>query len=321
MSEVANLLEAVPENAEEITHAYIPHHDYAKKYIHRKVDGVNDFDLIDFCRKENFNLLLMGETGAGKTMFPMAYAAANNIPYFSVPCDISIEPTALFGKMMPTDTIGKFQWTDGPVTEMVRNGGILNLSEINGMSPRISLALFQLLDHRRSLTLLGHMGETIVAHPDLVIVADMNPNYRGTQTLNAAFQNRFPIRIPWGYSAVAEDKLVEAKNLLELVRKIRGNNAITTPVGTNMMLEFQRIALRLGSKFALSNFISAFAEGEQAPLKTVLDVYRDKILEDIATIRSGKSTLAGIAELPEDKGWYKKDGKDEYELDELVPAS
>ena len=282
----AEVMEAVPETAQQQTHAYVPHSDYARKYVHRKVNGIEDFSLLDYCMKAGYNVLLVGDTGAGKTMFPMAYAADKSIPYFSVPCDISIEPTSLFGKMMPTDTVGKFKWTDGPVTEMVRNGGILNLSEINGMSPRISLALFQLLDHRRSLTLLGHEGETIPAHPDLLIVADMNPNYRGTQTLNEAFKNRFQVRSQWGYNDLAEDRLVSAKNLLELVRKIRKTDAVGTPIGTNAMLEFQDIAQNLGMEFAFQNLLNMFGDNERQAVKTVLDVCKDKITADIAAISS-----------------------------------
>lgn len=309
---MAENMEAVPETVEQITHAYVPKRDYAKNYVRRKVNGVEDFAMLDACMERHWNVLLMGDTGAGKTMLGMAYAAERGLQYFSVPCDVSIEPTSLFGKMMPTDTVGKFKWSDGPVTEMVRHGGVLNLSEINGMSPRISLAMFQLLDHRRSLTLLGHEGEVIEAHRDLLIIADMNPNYRGTQSLNEAFRNRFQLRVSWGYNPAAEDRLVASKALLEMVGKIRSTASISTPVGTNVMLEFQQIASRLGVKFAFENFLSLFSDTERQPVKLVLDNYETRIIEDIANINAGRSTLGDVSALPDDKGWYKAD--DDYSL-------
>lgn len=223
-------------------HAYIPHPDYALKYVHRKINGVEDFALLDWCLKTRSNLLLRGDTGGGKTMFPMAYAADRCIPFYSVPCDVSIDPRALFGKMMPTDRVGEFKWVDGPVTEMVRNGGILSFAEVNFMPAKIAAALYQLTDHRRSLTLLEHEGETITAHRDLLITADMNPKYRGTVDLNIAFANRFPIKVNWGYNEEVEDTLVKSSELLDMVRKIRKVTEIRTPIGTNSMLEFINVS-------------------------------------------------------------------------------
>jgi hypothetical protein len=282
-------------------HAFIPDEKYAKGYVHRKVNGVKDFDLLDYCRENNLNLLLEGDTGAGKTMFPMAYAAATKRAYYSVPCDVSIDPSALFGKMMPTDTVGKFKWVDGPVTEMVRNGGVLNISEINFMPPKIAASLYPLFDHRRSVQLLQHEGEVIKAHPDLLVVADMNPKYRGTMELNHAFANRFPVRVHWTYDPAVEDALVGSKALLELVRKMRAMEEIQTPIGTNAMMEFLTIAERLGMAFAQSNLIRKFADGEKGAVEKLVDLASKEISNDVAKLRKNKNEPE---ELEADKDWF-----------------
>lgn len=297
-------------------HAFIPDPKYAKNYVHRKVNGVQDFDLLDYAMSKGHNILLMGDTGAGKTMLPMAYAAQKGLAYYSVPCDVSIDPSALFGKMMPGTEIGKFVWVDGPVTEMVRNGGVLNISEVNFMPARIASSLYPLLDHRRSIQLLGHQGESIRAHPDLLIVADMNPKYRGTQELNLAFANRFPIKVVWGYDPVVEEKLVPSKALLDMVRKIRNEAGIQTPIGTNAMLEFVELFGSLGFKFAKSNFTNGFRDTERGAVDKILDASSVNISNELSKMH--QDIDKEIEEL-NDKGWFdpKSSNLEDFDMEEV----
>lgn len=304
-------------------HAFVPDKRYADRYVHRKVNGVEDFKLLDWCMENRRNLLMMGDTGAGKTMFPMAYAAARGIPYYTVPCDVSIDPTSLFGKMMPTDTVGKFEWVDGPVTELVVNGGVLNISEINFMPPKIAASLYSLLDHRRSIQLLGKRGEHVVAHDDLLIVADMNPKYRGTMDLNLALANRFGVKVLWGYELAVERMLVYSKSLLDLVQRIRKETQIRTPIGTNMMEEFEVIAGTLGVKFATENFVNCFADSEREPVKNMLDAASVNIAAEISEYlkkRGGDLPEESSEELTEDDTWFEEVDFDVNDY-ELTPAS
>ena len=301
-------------------HAFIPNRRYADSYVHRKVNGVEDFKLLDWCLKNSRNLLMMGDTGAGKTMFPMAYAAAKGIYYYTIPCDVSIDPSSLFGKMMPTDVVGKFKWVDGPVTELVRYGGVLNISEINFMPAKIAASLYSLLDHRRSVQLLGNEGEVVTAHPGLVIVADMNPKYRGTMDLNLALANRFPLKVQWGYDATVEDKLIPSKSLLDLVRRIRKETQIRTPIGTNMMQEFVEVAEELGMKFATANFVTCFAESERESVENMLDAASVEIGNEVAAhakLRGMKVDTDKVDELPEDPEWFKEE---EFDPEDYEPV-
>lgn len=301
----AVLLEAPVDTAQR--HAFIPDPKYAKSYVHRRVNGIDDFKLLEHCRANGINLLLMGDTGAGKTMFPMAYAAQHSIPYYSVPCDVSIDPTALFGKMMPGSKIGEFEWVDGPVTELVRNGGILNISEVNFMPAKIAASLYSLLDHRRSVQLLGHQGEHVNAHRDLLVVADMNPKYRGTVDLNIAFNNRFGIKVAWDYDAAVEDKLVKSKSLLDLVRKMRAQDDIRTPIGTNLMMGFVSVASTLGMKFATENFVLSFADGERDAVRKSIDVASVNIAEEIAKLSGAKTANSvEVQDMAADPSWFKQ---------------
>jgi MoxR-like ATPase len=264
-------------------HSYVPHPDYALKYVGRVLDGVKDFDLLQFCMDNRLNLLLRGPTGSGKTMFPMAWAATLGLNFYAVPCDVSMEPSALFGQMMP-DGNGSFAWQDGPVTELVRAGGVLCISEANFMSPKIAASLFPLLDHRRELPLLRHRGEIVKAHEKLLIVTDYNPNYRGTMQLNEAFLNRFQVKQDWGYNDAVEDKLVQSAELLKLARAIRVNNQFKTPVSTNSMMEFLRLAVHLGYNFAANNFANMFESSERGSAVNLLDAHSVGIKDQVAAL-------------------------------------
>ncbi|GAA2555269.1 hypothetical protein GCM10010423_65620 [Streptomyces levis] len=280
--------------------SYVPDKSVGRRYVSRKIHGMKDISLLDFARANAINLLLQGDTGAGKTALGQAYAALKGYNYYALPCDVSIDPSALFGKIFPTED-GSFKWIDGPVTELVRYGGVLNISEVNFMPPRIAAALYPLLDSRRQLPLLANQGEIIRPHqPDcwcdldeeecesrwLLIIADMNPQYRGTMDLNAAFKNRFPMKINWGYERAVEEKLVNSKTLLDIADKLRAMVGVDlrTPVATNMLMEFERMAVGISVDFAVGNFLAAFETSEQNAVKNVVDLSMSELKRDISML-------------------------------------
>ena len=274
--------------------AYIPSPDVCKQYIGRKPFGGErwDFAIALEAIKFHDNMLLSGDTGSGKTLFGEAFASKERLMYYSVPCDVSVDPSALLGKMVVTSVQGVYKWQDGPVTELVRHGGVLNMSEINMMTPRIQAALYSLLDHRRYVVLLAHDGEIVRAHPNLLIIADMNPNYRGTMELNAAFLNRWAIKLPWGYSESVEEKLLQFPTLRSVASKLRALSGveINTPVSTNLLMEFERFTLNdnLGLDFAVSNFVAAFRVEEQPPVEKVMEFHLAKFRSDVSYL-TGKA--------------------------------
>lgn len=282
-----------------IDHAYIPDEEISHRYIGRKIWGVWDFEIAKIARDEMKNILLMGPTGAGKTLFGEAFAAKLQLPYYSLPCDVSVDPSSIFGRMQPTETVGKFAWQDGPATEVVRGpcgladkcddpdcfAGVLNVSEVNFMPPKISASLYPLLDGRRYIPLLGHKGEVVRAHKGLLIIADMNPNYRGTMELNAAFKNRFDFKIPWDYDNEVEERLVQYPTLRDIAKRLRDmyGMEIQTPVSTNMLMEFETFAANpvLSVDFATNNFVSAFHPDEQEAVTKVFELNKVKLEKDV----------------------------------------
>ena len=275
--------------------AMIPDSSYLTSYVGRKfAGGRSDFDLYDFALANHYNVLLEGPTGVAKTSSVLAYAAKRKLAFYSVSSSTGTEPSQLFGKYIP-DGQGGFVWQDGPVTHLFRHGGVLLLNEVNFIPTRVASVLFSALDRRREIQLIDHKGEVIVAHNDLLIVADMNPDYTGTQALNAAFRNRFKIQLVWDYDPRIESKLFKSKELAKIAAKLRVSQRqgeLETPISTNMLIEFEEIALGLGLPFARENFCNHFHSDEREAVIQTFNTYEANLVAEydkIATAAAKKS--------------------------------
>lgn len=262
--------------------AAVPRKELADRYVHRKIWGKEDFEVYDHARKNHTNVLIYGPTGPGKTTSVEAWCAARGIRLATISGNASMEPSQMTGKFV-SDGEGAFMWIDGPVTDVVRNGGGLLLDEVNFINPKIYTNLYSLTDGRRSITLLDHHGETIEAHEDLTIFATMNPEYIGTTPLNYAFRNRFDIQIPWDYDDAVEEKLIASKALRVMMKQLRTEAAkgqYETPISTNMGIEFIDLVGSLGYEFASENFIAHFNTDEQASVRMVFQTHEYNIKAD-----------------------------------------
>jgi MoxR-like ATPase len=273
-------LPAAPPVGTENRLATVPDRSAFASYIGRSFSGIDYKSLFDLARHLRHNILIEGPSGSGKTSATMAYAAERDLPFYSVSSSVGVEASQLFGKFIP-DGKGAFQWQDGPVTDIIRYGGVLLINEINFFPERISTVLFPVLDFRRTIQLVDHRGETIVGHPNLLIVADMNPGYEGTRPLNKAFRNRFPIQLTWDYDKAVEKSLVGNEALVTFIHALRNGNdtkSIMTPIGTNMIQEFDTLVRSTGNlDFVINNFLSHFQAGERSFITTTLNAHRGNI--------------------------------------------
>lgn len=269
----------------------VPDKTFAKSYINRKVvGGLTDFEIMDFAMRSKKNVLIEGHAGSGKTAMVQAYASARGYRYFNVACHIGLEASHLVGRWIPTPD-GHFRWQDGAVTEVVRNGGVLLFNEINFAPERFLTFIFSLLDYRREIQLMENGGEVVKAHPDLLIVADMNPDYRGTRPLNQALADRFPERLVFPYDNAIEQKLLGSKALLDMANQLRtefDKGTINTPISTRNLVAFADNAKALGMEFASYCYINSFeGDEERSAVRLLLTTHRDNIASDF-----GLPTLA-----------------------------
>lgn len=264
--------------------ASIPSIEWSKKYINRKVAGCLDFDIYDNAMRNHENILIMGHAGSGKTMSVLAYASNRGYRYYNVSSHIGLEPTQLFGSWIPTPD-GHFRWQDGAVTDLVRNGGVLLLNEVNFMPERVTTILFGLLDDRREIQIMENGGEVIKAHPELLIVADMNPHYRGTRPMNQAWVDRFHHKLNFPYDPSIENKLVKNKALLEMAGKLRDlmiKGKINTPISTRSLVGFVKNAERMGLNYATECYANTFIDDtEREAVTLVLDTYKPNIGKEL----------------------------------------
>lgn len=269
-------------------------------YVHRKIGGKEDFEIFDVSRDNGYNVLLSGPTGSAKTMSGREYAKDRGLPYTKVSCSVSVDPTSLFGRYVPTED--GFKWQDGTVTSCLRSGeGVLCLDEVNMMHPKVSVSLFSLLDSSGYITLLDHDSEVVERGDGLLVIATMNPNYAGTMKLNAAFLNRFPVILNWDYDPRVEKKLVKSPTLLKTVSNWRNVGNIQSPLSTNMMMEFESITHSLGIDVAIASFVQHVEESQRADVLSTFHTIKGAISQELC----GKVERKPRASAPviKDLGW------------------
>jgi AAA domain (dynein-related subfamily) len=263
----------------------IPDPKWSKDYINRYFnDGKSDFDIYDYALENDINVLIEGGAGSGKTMSVIAYASARNYRYFNVSSNAGIDPSQLFGRWIPREDGHGYRWQDGAVTLLVRYGGVLLLNEVNFMPERIMTVLYSLLDDRREIQLLDNGGEVIKAHPDLLIVADMNAGYRGTHELSQANNDRWKIKLEFPYDKRIEGRLIKSKSLLELAGKLRDQydrEEITTPISTRGLVAFQKNAVGLGLNLAIDSYVNGFDKDERGAVRMSIETMKVNIARDL----------------------------------------
>jgi len=274
-----------PPTSNDVVVAQVPDKKWAKQYVQRKIpSGQTEFEIFDSALANRENVLIFGPTGSGKTMSVLAYASDRNMPYYNVASHNGIEISQLIGQWIPTPD-GHYKWQDGAVTQIVRNGGVLLLNEINFMPERFTTAIFSLLDDRRHLLLMGNNGEIVHAHPDLLIVADMNPSYRGTRPLNEAFKDRWAHKLEFDYDPKIERTLIKSKALIDMagsLREAHDKREINTPVSTRSLVTFSSNITKLGLDYAIYSFLNGFGDSkERNAVRMIVDnTYKANIAND-----------------------------------------
>lgn len=246
-------------------------------YIPREVPGGHtDFEVLEYALQNNKNVLLEGPTGAAKTTMLRAFAEKHGLAFINVKCSGGADPDALFGTVELVN--GNTAFTPGDLTLAAMHGdALINLDEVNALPPRLSFIFHDAFDDRRALTIPGAAGGdggslTVKIAPNVLIVGAYNPGYAGTTDLNAAFANRFAIKLSVDYDPEVEKTLVESSVLVDIAEQLRRlvkNGDLETPVSTNRLMTFDDLVYDLSYEFAVSNFVSQFSEDERGVVREV----------------------------------------------------
>lgn len=262
----------------------IPDKMFEEEYVSRKIENVWDVDVLRYAHAARNNVLMFGPTGPGKTSLALAYCAADRKPLVTIQCNGAIDPNTFWGGLAFDATGNLTGWQDSEITLAIRHGGVILLDEVNFLPPKVAAVFHGLLDKRRQITIPEKGNEVVKAHDDLQIIAAYNPDYEGTKPLNAAFKNRFKIKVRFDYDENVEKELVCIPVMLDIAKKLRTAHKggdLETPTSTNMLIEFEELAVDLGYDFAVSNFLNAFAEEERAAVTEAFDMYSTEIKKQV----------------------------------------
>lgn len=153
------------------------------------------FTLLSFALTAGESVLLVGETGTGKTSACQLAGVMMGRELVTLSCHQNTETGDLVGSMRPSRKGGPalFEWQDGPLISAMRSGAILLIDEIALADDSVLERLNSVLEPpNREITLVENDGEVVRAHENFRVVATMNPggDY-GKKELSPALRNRF----------------------------------------------------------------------------------------------------------------------------------
>ncbi|KAF5919872.1 hypothetical protein HPG69_014236 [Diceros bicornis minor] len=155
-------------------------------------------------------VLLVGDTGCGKTTICQVFAALANQKLYSVNCHLHMETSDFLGGLRPVrqkpkdkeeiDTSKLFEWHDGPLVLAMKEDGFFLLDEISLADDSVLERLNSVLEVEKSLVLAekgsledkDNEVELLTAGKKFRILATMNPGGDfGKKELSPALRNRF----------------------------------------------------------------------------------------------------------------------------------
>ncbi|KAG7171260.1 Midasin-like 4, partial [Homarus americanus] len=151
-------------------------------------------------------VLLVGETGCGKTTVCQMIASQNRQELYTVNCHMHTEGADFLGGLRPVRSHADeddrlFEWVDGPLIMSMRDGGMFLADEISLADDSVLERLNSVLEPER-MVVLAEKGtdvggdidslEIIYAQEEFRLIGTMNPggDY-GKKELSPALRNRF----------------------------------------------------------------------------------------------------------------------------------
>ncbi|RWS31507.1 midasin-like protein [Leptotrombidium deliense] len=251
-------------------------------------------------------VLLIGDTGCGKTTMCQLYSAIKQLPFFALNCHLHTESADFLGSLRPVrvhdgDNNRLFEWVDGPLIDAMQQGGVFLVDEISLADDSVLERLNSVLEPERTLLLSERALETyetsedsslvVTAKDTFVFVATMNPggDY-GKKELSPALRNRFTEI--WCHSEVKREniEMIVKHNLKDWV-DLKGS---VCEVVSNFFTWFQGLkgSLHISVRDILSvvQFINQVTNPlGVCPLTSITATYHSMCMVIIDSIGSGNS--------------------------------
>jgi len=152
------------------------------------------------------NVMLYGPAGTGKTEWAQQLAARTGRPFALISCDTGTDASTLVGMTVP-DASGGVTWQDGQLTRAIQTPGcVICLDEPSVARPGALFVLQNVLANRQLF--VAETGRKVVVAPGVLFLTTDNTNgtgggarrgYTDTNRLNAAFLDRFGVRVRVDY--------------------------------------------------------------------------------------------------------------------------
>lgn len=225
-------------------------------------------EVVVYALNSDETLLLVGESGVGKSKLIQFLAQETNTPLLNACGHNEITVENLLGAM--TVVNGNTIWRDGILPEAMRRGYWLLLDEINSIDAGVTKVINELLDNRRITITVAGEPRPVKAHKDFRFVCTMNPPdspiYKGIETMSFELMDRFDTVVYLDYLSPE----TEAKLIMELT-------GFSDEVTSRKMVQFAntiRKAMKEGEIFATvttRSLISFCRKGQVFDIKTAAD--------------------------------------------------
>jgi MoxR-like ATPase len=168
-----------------------------------------------------YPVFITGLSGNGKTLMVEQVAAKAKRELFRVNITKLTDEDDLLGGFRLVN--GETVWFDGPVVEAMRRGAVLLLDEVDLGDEKL-MCLQPVLEGKPIL--LKKINEIVAPEPGFTILATANTKgkgsddgrFIGTNVMNEAMLERFPITIEQEYPSVAVEKKIVKKELVSAGR-------------------------------------------------------------------------------------------------------
>lgn len=238
----------------------------------------------------NLPVLLIGETGVGKTLAVRYLAWKTNNGLRRVNLNGATTVDEFVGKLLINEQ-GTY-WLNGVLVDAMLSGDWILLDEINACLPEIAFSLHSLLDDDHMVVLMEYDGRIIHPHANFRVFSSMNPSeearYGGTKILNEALLDRFPVVLRMEY--LIEDEEIEAvitqsgnmnrdlvARMVKVARDVREaihNEKIFGSFSTRRVIDWARMALTFDAhESAQYTVLSKLNRYDIDTVEDIIDLY------------------------------------------------
>ena len=269
----------------------------AEPYFGRKFFGNTEVDIYDKAVENDWNVLLTGSAGTGKTSSARNYAVERNLPFVTIECTQQIDQSITQGRFVPTGVGNSTKWKYSQLATAIQQPSVILINELTRMTPKAASLFLRLLSERELL--IEPLNEVIKVHPGVIFIADQNTGsgYTGTSKQDAALIDRFNIKLEFTYDTSIESKFIKSSTLLTFADSIRQaseiNDEFSVPMSTRLLKNFVSQAPVLGFEFAVNSMLSNFPkmDGERDAIKMRFDAESSAIASELGITVGSYSTL------------------------------